>query len=234
MAMIFSQFTKYPNLKYGFSNRENGSMHRHLEKKNREKYFNIIGIDPMRVVTADAVHGANVAVVSDEEAGTMIVKTDGLVTDSKNLFLSATAADCFLLFFYDPMKNTVGIAHAGWRGLIAGVIENTIDALIKNFGTAPENILASISPGIRKCHFEISRADKEKFFKYPDFVLEKNDKIFVDLPGIIKIKLQSKNITIAHTEDSGICTYCNEKEYFSYRRDKPKDVQVQVGYIGLN
>lgn len=231
--MLFSQFTKYPNLKYGFSNRADGSMHRYLEKRNREKYFSVIGIDPARVITADLVHGANTVAVSDEEAGTMIVKTDGLVTDTRDLFLSATAADCFLIFFYDPVKNSVGIAHAGWRGLLAGVVENTVDALVKKFGAVSRDLLAGVSPGIRKCHFEISQTDKEKFREYPDFIFEKDGKIFVDLPGIIKTKLRNENISPNHTEDSNMCTYCNEKEYFSYRRDKPKSLQVQVGYIGL-
>lgn len=231
--MIFSQFAKYPNLKYGFSNREDGSLNRHLEKNNRKKYFREIKVDPDRVVTADLIHGANVVSVSDKEAGTMITKTDGLVTGSKNLFLSATAADCFLLYFYDPSKNIIGIAHAGWRGLLADVVENTIDALIKNFDVAPKNILVGISPGIRKCHFEISSIDKKKFNKYYDFIFEKDGKVFVSLPDIIKAKLLNRDIFAEQIEDSNTCTYCNERDYFSYRRDKPKDVQVQVGYIGL-
>lgn len=231
--MIFSQFSKYPNLKYGFSNRTDGSMNRHLEKDNREKYFSSVGINLGSVVTADLVHGANVVKVSDKEAGTMVAKTDGLVTDAKGLFLTATAADCFLLYFYDPVKKAVGITHAGWRGLLAGVVENTIDGLVQNFYTNSQDILVSISPGIRECHFEISPADKEKFHEYPGFVFGKNGKTFVDLPGIIKTKLQNKKVSAEHVEDSKVCTHCSEKEYFSYRRDKPKDVQVQVGYIGL-
>lgn len=231
--MIFSPFAKHPDLKYGFSNRRDGSMNRHLEKRNREKYFGGAGIDSRRVVTADLIHGANVVKVSDRETGTMIAKTDGLVTDSKNLFLSATAADCFLLYFYDPPKNIIGIAHVGWRGLLAGVVENTVSALIRNFDATPQNILVSISPGIRKCHFEISSADKEKFQEYPDFISEMDGKVFISLPDIIRVKLLNVGIPAEQIEDSSICTYCNEKDYFSYRRDKPKDVQVQVGYIGL-
>lgn len=231
--MIFSQFTQHPNLKYGFSNRADGSMNRRLEKSNREEYFKSVGVGPGRVVTADLIHGANAVKVSDKEAGVMIAKTDGLVTESKNLFLSATAADCFLLYFYNSLKNVVGITHVGWRGLLACVVENTIDALIDNFGAVPQNLLTSISPGIRECHFEISPTDKEKFEEYSKFVLDRSGKVFVDLPGIIKVKLSDSGILVENIEDSGICTYCNEREYFSYRRDKPKDVQVQVGYIGL-
>lgn len=208
-------------------------MNRRLEKDNRKKYFTSINIDSGRVVTADLVHGASVVEVSNKEAGTMIAKTDGLVTDSKNLFLSATAADCFLLYFYDPMKNVVGIAHAGWRGLLAGVVDNVISALIKNFSLVSQDIIVSISPGIRECHFEISPKDRGKFEEYAKFILERDNKVFVSLPDIIKNKLSNKGVLAEHIEDCNICTYCNEKDFFSYRRDKPNDVQVQVGYIGL-
>ncbi|MBI4034021.1 MAG: polyphenol oxidase family protein [Candidatus Brennerbacteria bacterium] len=231
--MIFSQFAKYPNLKYGFSSRTDGSMHRRLEKRNREEYFDKIGVGYSRVVTADSVHGATVSRVSGSEAGKMIMKTDGLITDSKNLFLSATAADCFLLYFYDPVKKAIGITHVGWRGLLAGVVENTVDSFVENFGVKPQNLLVSIGPGIRECHFEISPADGGKFEEYSEFVSEKDGKVFVGLPDIIKVKLLKRGVLAEHVEDSGICTYCNEKDYFSYRRDRPKDVQPQVGYIGL-
>ena len=233
MSPTFSQFAGYPDFIYGFSGRSDGSMHRHLEKENREKYFKTLGVDSGRVVTADLIHGANVVGVSGQEGGIIVTKTDGLVTDTRGLLLTATAADCFLLYFYDPLKNVVGIAHAGWRGLLAGIVENTIAGLTQSFGVAPQDLLVSISPGIRGCHFEISPADKEKFKEYSQFVLERSGKVFVDLPGILRIKLLDKGISAKHIEDSEICTHCHEKEYFSYRRDKPKDVQVQIGYIGL-
>ncbi len=227
---MFSQFSRYQNIKYGFSNRTDGSMHRRLEKENREEYFKSLGIDPSRVVTADLVHGAKAVKVSD---GTIVAKADGLVTDAKGLFLTATAADCFLLYFYDPLKNVIGIAHVGWRGLLAGIVDNTIDALVQNYNVNSHDLLVSVSPGIRECHFEISPTDKEKFRRHSKFILKRKGKVFVDLPGIIKVKLLDKGISPNNIEDSGICTHSNENEYFSYRRDKPRDVQVQIGYIGL-
>ena len=105
--------------------------------------------------------------------------------------------------------------------------------MVTNFKTDTQDILVGIGPGIRKCHFEISPGDKIKYGAYPDFVLERDNKIFIDLAGIIKTQLQDNGILKEHIEDSGVCTYCEEKEYFSYRRDKPKEVQPMVGYIGL-
>lgn len=208
-------------------------MHRHLEKTNREKYFRKVGIDPDRVVTADLAHGAKIVCVSNEAAGTTIVGADGLMTNTTNLFLSATAADCFLVYFYDPVARVVGIVHAGWRGLLAGVVRSMVQTMISNFRIDARNVLVGIGPGIRECHFEISPDDKIKYNAYSDFVLRRNDKIFVDLPGIIKTQLQEYMIPKEYIEDNGACTFCEEKEYFSYRRDKPKEVQPMVGYVGL-
>ena len=233
MTFVFSQFVKYPNLKYGFSARKDGSMHRHFEKGNRERYFQKIGIDSARVVTSDLVHGAGVVIVSDEEAGTMVADTDGLITNTKNLFLSATGADCFILYLYDPEKNAIGITHAGWRGLLAGIVKNATNAMVLNFGTVPQKLLVGIGPGIRQCHFEISRENKNKYEKYPELVLERDGKCFVDLPGIIKLHFREGGVKDWHIEDSNVCTYCDENEYFSYRRDKPKEVEPMVGHIGL-
>lgn len=231
--MFFPQFARYANLKYGFSMRNDGSMHRRTKKHNRERYFHKIGIDPNRVVTADLHHDSKVVKVSGREAGMMITDTDGLITGTKNLFLSATAADCFLLYFYDPIKNVVGISHAGWRGLLGGVVENSVHGLIKSFSVIPSDLLVGISPGIHECHFEVSASDKDKFNEYENYIFEKGGKVFVSLSDIIKSKLQNAGITSEHIEDSGLCTHCNDKKYFSYRRDHPKEVEVMVGSIGL-
>ncbi len=208
-------------------------MHRHLEKENREIYFKKIGIDPNRVVTPDLVHKTKVVVVTSEEAGQIISDTDGLITEEKNLFLTATAADCFIIYFYDPVRRVVGIAHAGWRGIMADISREMISKMSERFEVNPGDLLVGISPGIQKCHFGISAMDKEKYSIYPRFIFERNGKVFVDLTAILKDQLQSLGVAESQIEDSGICTYCEERDYFSYRRDKPKEVQPMVGYIGL-
>jgi len=208
-------------------------MSRRLEKGNRNSYFRKEAIDPQNVVTADLIHGGKIEKVTGIQAGTYISNSDGLTTDTKNLFLSATGADCSLLYFYDHENKAIGITHVGWRGLLAGVVVNTVKSFTENFASSPENLLVGISPGIRSCHFKISSSDTIKYKEYPDFIFERGDKTFIDLVGIIKSQLFRKGVSEKNIEDSGICTYCNEQDFFSYRRDKPKEVQPMVGYIGL-
>lgn len=222
----FPHFQEYPELVYGFSMREDGSMHRHLEKENRAAYFMRLGIDPSRVVTADLVHGTNVVYADAEMAGTMIPDTDGLITTAENLFLTITAADCFPLYLYDPNSRAVGIVHLGWRGIVGGIIKNITAKM------APGKLLVGISPGIRACHFEIKQDILDNFKDYTSFVEKRDGNIFVDLPGIIRQQLVTNGVSNTNIEDSGLCTFCLEQEYFSYRRDKPPEIQVMVAYIG--
>ncbi len=208
-------------------------MHRHLEKTNRERYFSDIGIRPEQVITADLVHGNHVTFVSGEDSGKMIAATDGLITNEKNLFLSITTADCYPVYFYDPVQKCIGIAHAGWRGTLGNIIQETVEALIGNFKTKPSDLRVGIGPAIRKCHFEISRGDKGKYENYPECISEKQGKVFVDLAGIIKFQLLRDGVIEEHIEDCGLCTYCETGNCFSYRRDQPKEIQPMIGYIGL-
>lgn len=233
MTLVFTHFANNQKLIYGFSGRRDGSMSRHIEHENRNAYFGKLNIDSNNVVTADLIHGSNVQIVGKEAMGRMIPECDGLVTNTKHVILSVTGADCFILFLYDPANNAVGISHVGWRGLLNGIVKNTVQSFIDSFNTLPKDLCVGISPGIRVCHFEMSVADAIKFKDYPACVLQKDNKPFVDLPAIIKQQLYSLGIVEGRVEDSNMCTYCNEQEYFSYRRDKPKEVQAMLGYIGL-
>lgn len=230
--MIFQKFGG-PMVRYGFSERRDGSMHRYLEKENQEQYFQSIGIDPKRVVVADLIHGTNVFLASDESAGKLIPRTDALITKNIDLFLSVTGADCFPIYFYDPVRKVVGIAHAGWRGILGNIAKKTIEEMSEQFKTVPRNLLVGIGPGIRECHFEISLLDKEKYKEYPMYITERKGSVFIDLAGIICSQLRSVGVLGENTEDCGLCTYCKKESYFSYRRDKPLEIQPMVGYIGF-
>ena len=233
MAITFAKFEKSDGLVYGFSNRQDGSMHRHLEKVNRESYFKKIGIDPGRVVTADLNHGTSVVFVKGENAGQMIAETDSLVTNETNLFLSVTAADCFVIYFYDPVKKAIGLTHAGWRGILGGVVKETLKTMAETFGSVNKDVQVGLSPGIRKCHFEISAIDETKFEEYSEAIIKTGEKIFVDPPIILKSQLKQAGVLGNNIEDLGKCTYCEVGEYFSYRRDRPSEVEPMVGCIGL-
>ena len=142
---------------------------------------------------------------------------DGLVTQRREIFLAITVADCFPVYFYDPKRNIVGIAHAGWRGIVKGVIPAALDAM-QRLGSRPSDIVAALGPGLRKCHFEIREDTLPRFRNWPQFIEKTTRRIVVDLPGIIRAQLDGCGVRDAHIRERHMCTYTAEKRCFSHRR----------------
>jgi polyphenol oxidase len=219
------------NIIFGLSKKKDGQMILRADEegvRNRLKYFSSLGIDAESIISAGIIHDNNVAIVSSNNKEKIIKKSDGLITDMKNICLTVTVSDCLPIFIYD--KKIIGIAHASWKCIIKNIVRNMAEKIKNNYNSNEKELMVFIGPHIKKCHFEIKEDVLDKFSKYPEFIIEKKSKYFVDLEGIVKKQfilagLSADNITI-----SSECTYCN-KGYFSFRRDKPKKVTSQVAYI---
>lgn len=240
MALKFEIFNKYPELIYGFTEKQDGSMkifdvknqkEEESHRDNKRKYFSRIGVSLNDLVGASLVGGNNVYIVSGSDKGKIIDNTDALATLNKNVFLAITVSDCFPVYFYEPNVGIAAIAHAGWRGIAKNIIEKTLEKIDPK-KEYRKNILVGIGPGIELCHFDVKNEVVEKFKNYPDFIIKKNNKVFVSLPGIIKHQLLEEGILENNIEISEDCTYCSDNKYFSWRRDKTKMMQGSA-YIGI-
>lgn len=198
--------------------------------ENRNKFFKSVDIDSGQVISAGIANGTNVKIVF-ANSPKIIYEADGLVTNDKNTFLSITTADCIPVYFYEPENGISGIAHCGWRGVIDGIIKNTLNKIFE-LGGKTENLAVALGPGICKDHFEIKEDALDKFSDYPEFVIRSNGKIFVDLKGIIKKQLGDFKIKSEKIEDNPECTFESGK-YFSFRRDKPEAVEAMIAVIGI-
>lgn len=232
---MFNFFKQFPEIVAILSEKKDGSMKVFLERpeenrENRKKFFQEQGIDAGRVVSAEIVHGTRVVVVSDASR-VIISGTDALTTKEKNIFLSVTIADCLSVFFYDPVAKLTGIAHVGWRGMLLDIIDKTVEAL-KKCGSKRENIYVEIGPCIQKDHFEIQKKDEHLFSMQRECVVYRENKVFVDLPRIVRIQLKRNGLTPSHIIQSSLCTYCESDTFFSYRRDKPQKIEAMVAVIG--
>jgi len=227
---------KINNIIFGLSKKKDGQMilrENGKGLKNRIKYFSNFGIDAKSIVSAEIIHDNNIAIISDKDKGKIIKETDGLVTNIKNICLTVTVSDCLPIFIYDKKKEIIGIAHASWKCIVKNIIYNIIEKFKNQYHANPKDLKVFIGPHIKKCHFEVKEDILDKFSKYQEFIIKKDSRYFIDLEEIVKkqlvfLGLNSKNIKI-----SSECTYCN-KEYFSFRRDKPERVDSQVAYICLN
>ena len=229
-----------PNLSFGLSERADGSMKLLYDGipdaqaiENRRRLFASKGIDVARTVATNSVHKTTVVVVGEKECGTVIPGVDGIVTNVPNVYLTVTSADCVLIYFYDPVRKVVGLAHSGWRGTVQNMAASIVGKMVETYGSRPEDLLARIGPRIQQHHFEVKEDVESQFLKYPECIERKEGRIFIDLGGVIEAQLLAEGLMKENIESDETCTYCEEKRYFSYRRDKPEKLQVMVAWIGM-
>lgn len=158
-------------------------------------------------------------------------KTDGLITNKKDIALATTNADCILLLFFDPVNKVIANVHSGWRGTIQRISVKTVQKMVNKFNCKPENIICCICPSIRKCHFEVENDVKEIFEKeFKDLKIEQNNDIMekqkdkekwnIDTVLINKILLKQERLKQENIIDSGICSVCNSDLIHSYRVER--------------
>jgi len=222
------------NIIIGFSEKKDGPMKFSL--RNREKFFKKLGVDKNLIIRAGLIHGSRAVLVSKKETGQIIKKTDGLITNEKNLFLTITTADCLPIFICDPKKEIIGLIHGGWRSLAGDILKKAIDKMINNFKSNPAQILIGIGPGISQCHFEVKKDLVQKLCDRiifaPKVILRKDNKIFLDLKELVKLRLMKLGIKERNIEISPECTFCLKNKYFSYRREKPGKIKTMLAIIG--
>lgn len=156
-------------------------------------------------------------------------KTDGLITNKKNIILSTTNADCILLLFFDPIKKVIANIHSGWRGTLQRISVKTVKKMKREFDSNPKDIICCICPSIKKCHFEVEKEVKEEFEKeFQDIeeineIIEEtipNQKWNIDTVKINQILLQKEGLKAENIIDSKICSICNSNIIHSYRVEK--------------
>lgn len=225
------------NIKLGLSEKADGAMNIRLPildegcLQNRKVYFDKLGIDINNVVSTDLIHETNIVVVGEKDKGQIILNTDGLITEKQNIFLTVTVGDCVPIYFFDEKKKIIGLAHAGWRGVVKNIPSSLIKKMTNDFGSNPTDIAVHIGPHLQKCHFEIKEDIVSQFDN--GYVLNENGIIKVDLLSMLKQQLLSLGVKSENISSGDECTFCNKEKYFSYRRDKPDKVQSMIAYIGM-
>jgi len=185
--------------------------------KNRELFFQALKSDPQQSAQGVQVHGNTIQIV--DHPGTF-ESTDALITTRKNIPLVIKTADCAPVILFEPEQRVIAAVHAGWRSIVKGILENTIQIMMENFNSKPEMIKCAIGPSIRSCCYEVKN-DVSGLFP-EDVILWENNKSYLDIPKAIQIRLIDQGIRIENIDISQLCTACNEKLFFSHRRDKGK------------
>ncbi len=190
---------------------------------NLELVFRTLGIKPEQVVTARQVHGAHVAVVGAAEQRTVVPATDSLISSEQGVALLLRFADCLPLMLYDPLRQVVGLVHVGWRGIIAGVVVNTLAALRHEYGCNAHDLVAALGPAIGPCCYEVGPelvTSIEQVFGNEGGLLltQPNGTVHFNLAAAVRWQLEYAGVQ--QIEESGLCTSCHTDEFFSHRAEK--------------
>ena len=158
----------------------------------------------------------------------IIPDTDGTITNLKNVLLTTVHADCLAVFCYDPVKEAIGLCHAGWRGTCAGIAMEMVEKMEDEYGCDPENLQAYIGPGISQCCFEVGMEVAEDFAENwtfaEDYIMRTpgdvaNGKCHIDIKGINQEQLELMGIPTEQIRVSEHCTCCEPELFCSYRRE---------------
>ncbi len=153
-----------------------------------------IGVGEMPFITAEQVHGNQVQVVTATTADKCWPKCDGLVTGQPGICVGIYVADCCAVYLVDPVRHAIGVVHSGRKGTELAIVANAIRLMRNEFKSQPADLIVQLSPCIRPPHYE------------------------VDFAGAIIAQCRAAGVQ--QINDSGTCTACDLKRYYSYRAEK--------------
>ena len=170
------------------------------------------------------VHGIRVvdAATAEEGVYAAAIEADASFTDTPGVVCAILVADCVPVLICDRQGKRVAAAHAGWRGLAAGVLEATIAA----GGFDPSETMAWVGPAIGPTRFEVGHDVRDAFMgndavadaaSAQAFRPHAEAKWLADLPGLARMRLHACGVT--DVVESGLCTASDATRFYSYRRD---------------
>lgn len=224
--------SKISSINHGFFGRSHGLSKddKKLRQATLARIENDLGATPLSIVTLNQVHSAD-ALVVDAPFKEEPPQADALVTMTPNLYIGILTADCVPILFSTPRGEIVGACHAGWRGALNGIIENTIEKM-RSLGAT--QIAAALGPCIWQQSYEVSATFYQDFDHPAVFKPSKKDSHWqFDLPAYVCHRLRQKGIV--HIENSPRDTY-EDRDFFSYRRKThypTEEFQSNLSIIGI-
>ncbi|RFU47796.1 peptidoglycan editing factor PgeF [Paraburkholderia sp. DHOC27] len=201
-------------------------------KQNRARLSALTGV--AKIAWLKQIHGAEVvdaaSALDAASHGAPLVEADASVTAALDTACVVMIADCMPVLLCDAEGRAVGAAHAGWRGLAAGVIEHTAQRVASLAGTQTETLHAYLGPSIGPTAFEVGADVRDAFMNGVDgaqrqatasaFVPRASapGKYLADLPALARLRLQRLGITQITGGDA--CTVTRRESFYSYRRDR--------------
>lgn len=191
---------------------------------NRGLAARAVGWHPNSIVSARQVHGRRALAVGKQEmGGSDLPDTDALVTDAPGVLLLLKFADCVPVILWDPVHRVVGLAHAGWRGTVAGTPAAALELMEQRYRSHPRDVFAAIGPSIGPCCYEVGAevaGEVAKQFAGTSVLQEMENCYRFDLWSANAETLMRAGVAEENIQVAGICTHCRNDLFFSHRAAK--------------
>jgi YfiH family protein len=255
--LFFANLSKHKGIRHfvstrtgGFSNSPYNSLNLALHVgddpdkvlKNRKRLAQAIGIPLDQFTIAKQIHSGTVTVISEAMKGRgstnqedAVEATDAMVTDVPGICLIILVADCVPMLFFDPARNVIAAAHAGWRGTLQFIALHTARAMEKDFGCSPHDILVGMGPSIGPCCYEVGPeviaqakavlSSRQEYIRHES----KDGKGYLDLQEANRDQLVEAGIRRENIETANQCTSHNAHIFFSYRHQQGETGRFGAG-----
>jgi YfiH family protein len=195
--------------------------------KHQKIFLNSIEIDRKIFFRVNQVHGNYVCVLKDSDilvSDVGKIEADAIITHIPNCPIAVLTADCVPITIYDPIKHVAGLVHAGRMGTQKNILTNTIEALTREYGSSPKDLIVGMGPAIRGCCYEVNEFSALPFIKKHSLCSEfikktEKNKFFLDLPMINRFEGCEAGVLIENIHADGPCTVCENHRWYSYRKE---------------
>ena len=197
-----------------------------------------VAVGATTVASLTQVHGNAVAVVRrGQRLAAERPQADVLVSDDPDVALTVRAADCVPLLLADMRTGTVAAVHAGWRGTAASAARTAVDALQREFGSNPADLIAAIGPSIGACCYEVGTELVDAFAVagHPRHLIDRwfqarppargshqRPKLRLDVAGANRDQLLLAGVPETQIHDAGLCTAMHLEWLTSFRAEREK------------
>lgn len=247
--------SKLPHIQHGFfypgQNGKGPDRSNNLSFKNgemedvlqaRQNACGLIHLSHHDLTHVYQVHGTAVWKVDSSQRGAgakdgtrQIGEGDAMITNENQTPLAILTADCLPVLLADQQGRAIGIVHAGWRGSLDGIVIKTVEAMHREYGIQPQDLMVWIAPGISHQHFEVGREVWDQFTdqwgQHHD-IFYGCDSLYLDIKRLNYYQLVSTGVLTENIEVSTECTYAR-LDMFSYRRDGA-GVGHNMAVLGMN
>lgn len=195
---------------------------------NRKQLCGELGIDEARLIVPHQVHGTAVRQIAKdffslpENIRKMVLEgVDAVMTDMSGVCIGVSTADCIPIIIYSASSHAVAVVHAGWRGTVARIVEQTVQAMAVTYHSVPSELRCVIGPGISLDNFEVGDEVYDKFVKAAfdmNIIAKRYEKWHIDLKLCNRMQLERMGVKRENIQISDICTFADNADYFSARK----------------